>query len=164
MRLPLGILTGMGFIGAGAILRRGNLIVGVTTAATLWLTTVIGLCFGGGQIGLGLAALALALAALWGLKWVEDLLPRERRATLTLLAGPDGPGEEEVRSAAQAEGYRAAPRSVASAERGAGARRRTLRFDVRWFARPTDSEPPTFLRQLEQRAGVRAVRWMRESE
>jgi len=35
MRLPLGILTGMGFIGAGAILRRDNMVLGVTTAATL---------------------------------------------------------------------------------------------------------------------------------
>src|SRR5262245_42274689 len=59
MRLPLGILTGMGFIGGGAILRRGDLIVGVTTAATLWLVTVIGLAFGGGQLGLGVAATAL---------------------------------------------------------------------------------------------------------
>src|SRR5262249_23206233 len=50
MRLPLGILTGMGFIGGGAILRRENMVLGVTTAATLWFVTVIGLCFGGGQI------------------------------------------------------------------------------------------------------------------
>src|ERR1700758_4582422 len=64
MRLPLGILTGMGFIGAGTILRRGDLIIGVTTAATLWFVTVIGLCFGGGQIGLGLVGLGLAIAAL----------------------------------------------------------------------------------------------------
>ena len=42
MRLPLGILTGVGFIGGGAILRRGDMVVGVTTAATLWLVTVIG--------------------------------------------------------------------------------------------------------------------------
>src|SRR5262249_683836 len=55
MRLPLGILTGMGFIGAGAILKKDDIVVGVTTAATLWFTTVVGLCFGGGQIGLGLA-------------------------------------------------------------------------------------------------------------
>ena len=46
MRLPLGILTGMGFIGGGAILRRDGLVFGVTTAATLWFVTVIGLCFG----------------------------------------------------------------------------------------------------------------------
>ena len=36
MRLPLGVLSGMGFIGAGAIVRRNDLVQGVTTAATLW--------------------------------------------------------------------------------------------------------------------------------
>src|SRR5579863_6917655 len=56
MRLPLGILTGVGFIGGGVILRRDDIIVGVTTAATLWLVTVVGLCFGGGQLGLGVVA------------------------------------------------------------------------------------------------------------
>lgn len=49
MRLPLGILSGMGFIGAGAILKKGTLVSGVTTAATLWFSTVMGLCLGGGQ-------------------------------------------------------------------------------------------------------------------
>jgi len=46
MRLPLGILTGVGFIGGGAILHKKDIVVGVTTAATLWFSTVIGLCFG----------------------------------------------------------------------------------------------------------------------
>ncbi|WP_409528093.1 MgtC/SapB family protein [Rhizobium sp.] len=45
LRLPLGILTGVGFIGGGAILRRRDVATGVTTAATLWLMTAIGLCF-----------------------------------------------------------------------------------------------------------------------
>lgn len=71
MRLPLGILTGVGFIGAGAILRRGEMVKGVTTAATLWYVTVLGLCFGGGQIGVGFAGTALGFAILSGLKWVE---------------------------------------------------------------------------------------------
>jgi putative Mg2+ transporter-C (MgtC) family protein len=44
MRLPLGILTGVGFIGGGAIIKRDDIAVGVTTAATLWSATVIGLC------------------------------------------------------------------------------------------------------------------------
>jgi MgtC family len=43
MRLPLGILTGVGFIGGGAILRRGDIVSGVTPAATMWLATVVGL-------------------------------------------------------------------------------------------------------------------------
>ena len=46
MRLPLGILTGIGFIGAGSILKRGASIEGLTTAGTLWLATVLGLVFG----------------------------------------------------------------------------------------------------------------------
>jgi len=65
MRLPLGILTGVGFIGGGAILRRGNLVTGVTTAATLWYVTVVGLCFGGGQILLGCIATAIGALVLW---------------------------------------------------------------------------------------------------
>jgi putative Mg2+ transporter-C (MgtC) family protein len=70
MRLPLGILSGMGFIGAGAILRKGEMVLGVTTAATLWMVTMLGICFGAGKILLGAAALALTLFALWGLKIV----------------------------------------------------------------------------------------------
>ena len=59
MRLPLGILSGIGFIGAGTILRRGDFVRGLTTAATIWFVTVIGICFGGGQFGLGLAGAAV---------------------------------------------------------------------------------------------------------
>ena len=85
MRLPLGILTGVGFIGGGAILRRDNIVSGVTTAATLWYVTVIGLCLGGGQIALGVAATALGLAALWGLERFELRLRREHSASLSLV-------------------------------------------------------------------------------
>jgi putative Mg2+ transporter-C (MgtC) family protein len=72
MRLPLGILTGEGFIGGGAILRGDDMVVGVTTAATLWLATVIALCLGGGRLALSVAATLLGLLTLWVLKWVED--------------------------------------------------------------------------------------------
>jgi len=84
LRLPLGVLTGVGFIGSGAILRRGDLITGITTAATLWVMTAIGLAFGGGQYGLGVAATILTLATLLTLKWVDMRIPREHHARLTL--------------------------------------------------------------------------------
>src|SRR5579884_4286780 len=67
MRLPLGVLTGVGFIGAGAIIRRDDIVYGVTTAATLWIASVIGLCFGAGQLLLGVAGTAIGVAALTGL-------------------------------------------------------------------------------------------------
>jgi uncharacterized membrane protein YhiD involved in acid resistance len=69
MRLPLGILSGIGFIGAGAIVRKGSLVHGLTTAATLWFATVLGLCFGGGQLALGFVLLLIGLFVLEGLKW-----------------------------------------------------------------------------------------------
>ncbi|OZI35043.1 ATPase [Bordetella genomosp. 10] len=92
MRLPLGILTGVGFIGGGAILRKGDLVTGVTTAATLWVVTVIGLCFGGGQWLLGICATVLAVLTLWMLKRVDLSIPHERWARVTLVAR----GEDDV--------------------------------------------------------------------
>jgi putative Mg2+ transporter-C (MgtC) family protein len=97
MRLPLGILTGVGFIGGGTILKRGDLVTGVTTAATLWLVTVIGLCFGGGQLALGTAATALAVFTLWALKTVDVWMPREHRARLVVKGPPQWQVVDDVR-------------------------------------------------------------------
>jgi putative Mg2+ transporter-C (MgtC) family protein len=88
MRLPLGILTGVGFIGGGTIVKKGDLVVGVTTAATLWLVTVIGLCLGGGQLILGVTATVLAVITLWILRWVDRIIPREHRARLIVTSDP----------------------------------------------------------------------------
>ncbi len=158
MRLPLGILTGMGFIGAGAILRRGNVVIGVTTAATLWLVTVIGLCLGGGQLVLGTVATGLALIVLWGLRQLEALLAQEHRATLVLRARADGPTEEEIQSSLRAAGYGVVSWGVAHKGRGE-ARSRTLRCGVRWQCRESDVRPPAFLEELSQRPGVLKVQW-----
>lgn len=84
MRLPLGILTGVGFIGGGTILKRPDLVTGVTTAATLWVVTVIGLCFGGGQIWLGIAGTILSVFTLSAMKWLEVRIPRRHRGELTI--------------------------------------------------------------------------------
>jgi putative Mg2+ transporter-C (MgtC) family protein len=84
MRLPLGILTGVGFIGGGAILKRGDTIHGLTTAATLWFVTVVGLCFGGGQIYLGLVGAVLGLLILRGLRLLERKLKQRRISQLQM--------------------------------------------------------------------------------
>src|SRR5579871_725076 len=96
MRLPLGILTGVGFIGGGTIVKKGDLVVGVTTAATLWLVTVIGLCLGGGQLVLGVAATVLAVFTLWILRWIDRIIPREHRARLTVTCNPSWSVPEEL--------------------------------------------------------------------
>src|ERR1700675_3457283 len=87
MRLPLGILSGMGFIGAGAIVRKDNFVHGLTTAATLWFVTGLGLCFGGGQLALGLVGLGLGVLVLEGLKRVENQWRKDRNASLRVVCG-----------------------------------------------------------------------------
>jgi putative Mg2+ transporter-C (MgtC) family protein len=88
-RFPLGILTGVGFIGGGTILKRGDLVTGVTTAATLWIATTIGLCFGGGQWMLGILGTMLGAVTLLGLRRVDELIPRRRKAGVTIVTpGP----------------------------------------------------------------------------
>lgn len=84
-RLPLGILSGIGFIGAGVIIKREHATVtGVTTAATIWYVTVLGLLFGGGQLILASVGTATALIILWGFKYLERNFKRQEQATLKL--------------------------------------------------------------------------------
>ncbi len=74
-RLAQGVLTGIGFLGAGVIFKEGVNVQGLTTAASVWSTAVIGMLFGVGAFypaGLGVGAV---LATLLMLRWVEDRLP-----------------------------------------------------------------------------------------
>jgi putative Mg2+ transporter-C (MgtC) family protein len=61
------IVTGIGFLGAGAILKYGTSIRGLTTAASLWATAAIGIAAGTGQWILGLVGTAIVLFSLWPL-------------------------------------------------------------------------------------------------
>ena len=132
-RFPLGVLTGVGFIGGGAILKRGDLVTGVTTAATLWIMTAIGLAFGGGQVGLGVAATLLTLFTLLVLKWIDLRIPREHHATLALAwkeaAVPD------IDAMVRPLGYRA--RFIGIERRGAVS---VVSFAIRWIR--ADMGPP----------------------
>jgi len=140
MRLPLGILTGVGFIGGGAILRRGDFVTGVTTAATLWMMTVVGLCFGGGQLGLGAAATVLAVVTLYALKSVDVRIPREHRAMLEIAAGTGA--VIEIVKLTSPYGFRL--RLVGQSRAGD---RLLQKFEVRW-TRAEIAGPPMDLLQL----------------
>jgi len=84
LRLPLGVLTGVGFIGGGAILKRGDLVTGVTTAATMWVMTAIGLCIGGGQILVGCLATIIVLMVLVPLKYVDQWMRHEQKGRVVV--------------------------------------------------------------------------------
>lgn len=159
MRLPLGILTGMGFIGAGAILRKEDKVEGVTTAATLWLVTVIGLCLGGGQLGLGIATVILAIFVLWGLRRLEHRLRQDRHATLTVSTqAGSGPTEEELRNLLLSSGFFISSWDV-TYHGPVDARDCLLTCEVHWRGRPSDMQWPSRLEQLKHLPGVLSLRW-----
>jgi putative Mg2+ transporter-C (MgtC) family protein len=157
MRFPLGILTGVGFIGAGAIFRQDNLLRGVTTAATLWFVTVIGLCIGGGQLGLGAVGTALGLVVLWGLKAVERWLPTQKSALLILVADAEGPTASDLRGLLARAGFRVI--NFGETCVNGNHRRRTMRCHVRWRGAPHDTGTPNAITELAGVGGVLQMHW-----
>jgi putative Mg2+ transporter-C (MgtC) family protein len=157
MRLPLGILSGMGFIGAGAIVRRDNFVMGVTTAATLWFLTVIGLCFGGGQVSLGLLGTALALLILEGVKLIEDRLKQDQEGKLLIVTDASGPQEDEIRGILGEAGFRI---SACEFEASRDTDRREFNCKLRWRAKPYDTRIPEAVRLFSAQTGVVRITWM----
>lgn len=74
-RMAHGVLTGIGFLCAGVIFRTGFSIHGLTTAASLWITSAIGILFGAGLYALGAAATVVTALILIGLKLISGRLP-----------------------------------------------------------------------------------------
>ncbi|MCA9880525.1 MAG: MgtC/SapB family protein [Thermomicrobiales bacterium] len=70
-RMASTVIQGIGFIAAGVILTRGSQVVGLTTAAGVWVTAAIGLLFGAGFIELGIAATVVTVISLYVLREVE---------------------------------------------------------------------------------------------
>jgi putative Mg2+ transporter-C (MgtC) family protein len=161
MRLPLGILSGMGFIGAGAIVRRGNLVTGVTTAATLWFLTVVGLCFGGGQIALGTAAGAIGIAILSVFSRVEDRMKQDRRGNLRLTIIEGGPREEEVRAALGEGGIHVYSVGLSTSRESP---ERELRCELHWRTRRTDTAIPGPIQRLTSLPGVVRADWTPQAQ
>ena len=154
MRLPLGILTGMGFIGAGAILHRANVVTGVTTAASLWFTTVMGFCFGAGEFLLGAWMLGLGIFVLWCMQWVEARWKQQQDATLMVLVEPEGPSHKELAAIIETDGHQINSCSA----RYAGTESEWC-FDIHWRAAQEDASLPQFLERLAGHSGVKEVRW-----
>lgn len=75
-RIASGIVTGIGFLGAGAIMRKGSSIKGLTTAAMIWVNAAVGVAVGGGEYRVAIIATAVALVVLVLLDPVERALVR----------------------------------------------------------------------------------------
>jgi putative Mg2+ transporter-C (MgtC) family protein len=83
-RIAAQIVTGIGFLGGGAILKEGLNVKGLTTAASLWAVAAIGMAAGAGNWFLAIASTAIVLMALWPFgviyEWIERRAHLEARA------------------------------------------------------------------------------------
>lgn len=98
-RMAQGIMTGIGFLGAGVIFREGLTVRGLTTAASIWTTAAIGILMGVGLYLAGIASTVLALGVLSVFRQIEMRFPTERYAHHVLrFAREDAFSEGEVRA------------------------------------------------------------------
>src|SRR5215472_17602035 len=71
-RIAAQIVTGVGFLGAGSILRQGEAVHGLTTAASIWIAAAIGMSVGFGYYTTAIISTVLVLLTLVGVGWVEN--------------------------------------------------------------------------------------------
>lgn len=76
-RIIHGVVTGVGFLGAGSIMRQEGFVHGLTTAASIWIVAAIGVAVGVHAWGLAVTGTVLALVVLEGYRWVERRLSRD---------------------------------------------------------------------------------------
>lgn len=153
LRLPLGVLSGIGFIGAGAILKRGDLVTGVTTAATIWVTTVIGLIFGAGYYLLGGAVTGITFVVLALIVKLESLMDRQHQAHLTVDVREDGPTTDRLRTIISDTGYKVTALAITEAEN------RRIRCRLTWHSREMASDVPPLVGRLRREQGVLSLDW-----
>lgn len=79
-RIAAQIVSGVGFLGAGAIMRDGSKVSGLTTAATVWLTASLGMGLGAGYVALSLVATAMTVLVLVLFPFIEHQIDRRRES------------------------------------------------------------------------------------
>ena len=152
-RIAAQIVTGIGFLGAGAIIRQGFSVRGLTTAATLWVVAAIGMASGAGYYSAAVITTALVLISLWPLRILAfRTMRRFRPETERLLVQlPAGESPSPVIERLEALGG-----SLQSLEVGHEADRRTVLMDV---TLPPKADPPAIVADLSELEHVLEIRW-----
>ncbi|MBX3413752.1 MAG: MgtC/SapB family protein [Pirellulales bacterium] len=154
-RIAASVVSGIGFLGAGAILRSGVGIQGLTTAASLWLVAAIGLASGGGMYVEAIIATAISLFCLVVLRRVEGRKGRlvVRRISLTV-------SDSEVSTADVLARLRAVGAEVAAVDydRRLKAKKTSVLVDVRL---KSDAELEQLVQLLEAIPGTTRIKLQR---
>ena len=152
-RVAAQIVTGVGFLGAGAIIRQGFSIRGLTTAATLWVVAAVGLACGAGYYSGAVITTGVVLLALWPLRLVAyRILSRFRAEDGRLLVElPTGTPPGELIDEIERTGAR-----IAALEVSQEGDRRRLELDL---ALPHTLAAPHLVARLADVPNVTDVRW-----
>jgi putative Mg2+ transporter-C (MgtC) family protein len=152
-RIAAQVVTGIGFLGAGAIIRQGFSVRGLTTAATLWVVAAIGMASGAGYYSAAVITTALVLFSLWPLRIIAfRVTTRFRPQTDRLLAQlPSGESPAPLIERLETLGGR-----LQSLEVGHEADRRTVLMDV---TLPPRADAPSIVARLSELEHVLEVRW-----
>lgn len=156
-RIAAQIVTGIGFLGAGVILKSGNHVRGLTTAACLWTAAGVGMAAGGGYYALAGLTTGIALLGLVALKAFERIYAKDSYRTLTVTTGIDVTASDIIALVKR-------PRlTVLSCdiERNYAAGTTVTRLSIRLYHRGiTDKLAHGIIKELEQSSlKIREVKW-----
>ena len=105
-RMAQGIITGIGFLGAGVIFKEGLTVRGLTTAASIWMTASIGILYGIGMYYAAVLGTLITFGILAVFRWFEGKMPGQFHALHVLRFPKDKtPSEEEVRRRLKDHGF-----------------------------------------------------------
>ncbi len=155
-RLAAGVLTGMGFLGAGSIIRQENVVRGVTTAAALWFVSVLGLAFGSGCIALGLMGLFIAVITLYIFPRLEELVQNDWYATLSITARLEGADENAIGEKLEALGIKI---KAIHPEYALDLKLKTFRYDIKFKKNDVCDLAQQAVRQLKNCPEVVNIKW-----
>ncbi|HYX88303.1 MAG TPA: MgtC/SapB family protein [Gaiellaceae bacterium] len=152
-RIAAQIVTGIGFLGAGAIIRQGLSVRGLTTAATLWVVAAVGLAAGAGYYSAAVISTALVLIALYPLRIIAYRILRRFRPEdgRLLVELPIGHSPGEVIDEVERAGAR-----IDAIEVSQEGERRRLEFDL---ALPHGLAAPGLVGRIAEVMHVADVRW-----
>jgi putative Mg2+ transporter-C (MgtC) family protein len=105
-RVIQGVMTGVGFLCAGVIMKEGFTIRGLATSASIWMTAVIGIVIGVGFYGAALSATVMTMVVMSGFRKIEAALPHQTTMHLLLVYERDGaPSADAIRRQMQTYGF-----------------------------------------------------------
>src|SRR5215831_5025746 len=84
-RIAAQIISGIGFLGAGAVLHSHGFVLGLTTAATIWVVAGVGMALGSGMYMVAIFATAMSLLTLYFLSFIEDRIQGRRSYSYSLV-------------------------------------------------------------------------------